>query len=373
MRHNPRRNKVTNLQLFSLVLNVMVATGVFTISRTVGEVAGRGAILAIPLAGVLSLLQLLGMYLLGRRFPDQTLPEYAPEILGRPLAVAYLLGYFLLNMALAILVPRNFWLLLTAWIFRRTPPIAFFLPLALVCWNIARRGVVVLSRVSEMLLMLTLPLLLLLLLPHDSVDLDFLRPPLDRGAWQIVKGVLPAYFSMIGFDIFLFVFPFTQEKGALKAASLGMAAVTLFYTVSTLLVIGSLSLERTIISNWPLQTYVNNVAIGLFDRFDVIILMVWTWQVIMTITIPMFTAAACLRGVFPRLNSRRAADIALVVLLVALLAHVDLPRQMKALGLYSYMSLIYVGSLPLLLWLIAVLRKKKGGSRDDQPVEQQTA
>ncbi len=355
-----RKGTITNFQLFTLVTNSMIATGVFTIARTTSEVAGRGFMLAIPLAGLLVLAQLFGMHLLNRRFPDQSPAEFAPIILGKWLGSAYLLGYFLVALSLSTLVPRNFWIVLNAWIFQDTPQYALLLPLALVCWNISRRGVVVLSRMSEILFVLSIPTLIIMIVPHQTFELEYLLPVLDKGPLDILKGVLPAYFSMTGFDIFLFAHPFTERQKSLRIAGAAILLTSVFYTLVSVMVIGTIGLELTLINTWPLQQYLNHFSFAFLERIDIIILILWSFQVITTAAIPLFIAGTCLRGIWPKLNSRRATDIALSILVAGLVLPIRLPSQMKLVDLYSYASMLYVGFFPFLLWTIALVRKKGG-------------
>lgn len=183
MKERSRAGTVDQFQLFSLLVNVMVATGIFNIARVVGAEAGRGTPLAIMMAGLLSLGQLAAMYLLSRRFPDQTLPEYAQLVLGKVTGGVYLLSYLVLNLSLAILIPRNFWILIDAWDFH-TPHRILLGLLVLVGWSMSRRGVVVLSRVSGIMLLLSIPAFLLIVWPHAGLDFDRLRPVLDRAPWS---------------------------------------------------------------------------------------------------------------------------------------------------------------------------------------------
>lgn len=367
MGNHSRRGIITNFQLFTLIVNSMIATGIFTIARTTAEAAGRGFLIAIPLAGVFSLLQLAGMYLLGARFPEQSPAEYAPEILGKFFGYTFLLGYFVISLGLAIVVPRNFWLILVSWVQENTPQYAMMIPLALACWNVARRGVVVLSRMSEILFALSIPMFLIMAAPHTTFDFDNLRPILDKTPLDVLKGVLPAYFSMTGFDILLFVYPFTRRKKAFGIAGWGVMGVAVFYTVVSIMTVGTIGLELTLINTWPLQQYLNHFSFAFLERIDVVILIAWTIQVIMTITIPLYIAGACLRGVFPKLNSRRATDVCMLFLLVGILAPIRVPMQMQIQNIYSLAALGYVGLLPWALWLIALLRKKGVQSDAKQP------
>ena len=359
MNERGRSGTVDQFQLFSLVVNVMVATGVFNIARVVGEKAGRGTPVAIILAGLLSLAQLSGMYLLSRRFPEQTLPEYAQSVLGKVPGALYLISYLILNLSLAVLIPRNFWILIDAWDLH-TPHRVLLGLLVLLGWSMARRGVVVLSRVSQVLLVLSIPAFLLIIWPHSGLDFDRIRPVLDRGPGELLTGVLPAYFAMTGFDVFLFVYPFSRRRRTFGVASLAVGSATLLYAISSVLTITSLSLERTLMLVWPLQNYLNDFSFTVVDRLDVIFLMLWLWQVTMSVAIPLFMATSCLRGLSAKLSGKTAADICGALLFIAAMMPIDLPTQTRLLDLYSHTAIVFTGSFPLVLWLIAVLRRKGG-------------
>jgi len=111
---------------------------------------------------------------------------------------------------------------------------------------------------------------------------------------------------------------------------------------------------------WPLQNYLNDFSFTVVDRLDVIFLMLWLWQVTMSVAIPLFMATACLRGVAPKLSGKSAADVCAILLFAATMMPVDLPTQTRLLNLYSHIAIVFTGSLPAVLWLTAKLRRKGG-------------
>lgn len=370
---NVRNNKLTNWQLFCLVLNGMVGIGVFSLAREVGAVAGKGALLAIPLSGSLVLVQLLGMQLLAGRFPQQTLREYACLILGPFLGKIYLLGYTVIVLGVAVLVLRSYWLLVSAWALLRTPQIAFLVPLVLVCWNTARRGLIVTARKVEFINYGGLALILVLMLPVLPLDGELVRPVLDTGVGGVLRGIFPTAYSLLGVDIMLIVFPFVKPKQALPVATAAVAVAVLFYTVITLYIFGTIGLELTVLTPWPLQAYLNRFASPIFERADVAFLIIWSFQIINIITINMFTATSCLRGVGSWLNEQRAALIVLVLLLIIVTIPVRFAGHAQLITVWSGAALVYLGILPFLLWLIAVVRGKRGVRQDEQESSQQVA
>ncbi len=364
--HESRQPVLTGWQLFSLVLNSIVGVGIFGLARRAGEVAGRGVLLAIPLAGVFVVLQIIGMFLLASRFPQQTLSEYARQILGDFLGRIYLLGYILMTIALVLIASRSYWLLASSWTMERTPQIAFLLPLVLVCWNVARRGIVVTARTVELINYGGMTLIFLLMLPILDLDWDLVRPVLDTGISGVLRGIPLTIYSISGSEIILLVFPFVRSKRAFAITVAALALATLFYMVTTLFILGTLGLELTVLTPWPLQLYLNRFAFALFERFDVVFLIVWAFQMVNLISINMYTAANCLRGVYPRLDAQRSALIVLMLVLVGIAIPARAAIQSIIVKQFSLAALIYYGVLPFLLLLVAILRGKKGEDRDEQ-------
>lgn len=362
-----RQKVITGWQLFCLILNGVVGIGIFNLARQVGEVAGRGVLLTIPLAGLLALGTLAGHYLLARRFPRQTLAEYAEKILSPPLGKIYLGLYGVLSLALAITVSRSYWSLVSAWALGRTPQLAFLLPLILVCWNVARRGVVVTARVVELINYGTLTLMLLLMIPVIPVDLDYVRPVMETGGGGILRGIIPSLYATIGFDVFLIVFPYVRSRRPFAAGAAAIALITLFYTITTLLIIGNLGLELVLINTWPLQTYLNRFALAVFERADIVFLIAWVFQIINTVIVLMFTGMSVLQGVVPQKVSRRWLHLSILVLAMAGVAWpVKFASQVKLVNSLSPIASFYHAITPLLLWLIAALRGLKGEKTDVQ-------
>lgn len=363
-----RKTSITSFQLFTLMANTMIGTGFFTIARSVGEKAGRGLVIAIPLAGLLAFLQLFGMYLLARRFPNQTIAEYIHVIVGRVPGKIYLLGYGLISLALAMTVLRNFWLLASAWLYPLTPSLVYFSIMIVLCWNIAKRGLVVVGRMSEIILYLTLPIMVVMLIPPGRVNVDYLRPVFDRSISDVLRGVFPAYFSLTGFEFFLIAFPFVQKKRAWPTAMASLTTVTIFYALTAALTVAILGFETTMISVWPLQQYVSRIEVLLLERIDIIILLFWVLQIIMTATVWITGATVCLRGVVPKLSSSGAAHVVALVLIALALYPLNLPDQSQIQDVVSYAAFVWLGILPFLIWVIALVRSAGGEKHAEEGV-----
>ena len=204
------------------------------------------------------------------------------------------------------------------------------------------------------------------MLPILDLDWDLVRPVLDTGISGVLRGIPLTIYSISGSEIILLVFPFVRSKRAFAITVAALALATLFYMVTTLFILGTLGLELTVLTPWPLQLYLNRFAFALLERFDVVFLIVWAFQMVNLISINMYTAANCLRGVYPRLDAQRSALIVLMLVLVGIAIPARAAIQSIIVKQFSLAALIYYGVLPFLLLLVAILRGKKGEDRDEQ-------
>lgn len=360
------RQVLTGWQLFCLLVSSIVGTGVYSLARDVAEPAGAGGILSILLVGILMVISLLSLHLLASRFPGQTLNEYSGQILGPLLAKVYLLVYSFMSLGIAVSIPRAHFPVVSAWALGQTPQLVYILPFVLVCWNAAKRGAVVIARVVELLCYGTLPLMLLLMIPAVPFDPDFVRPILEKGMVGIIKGTLPALYSFAGFDIFLIVYPYVRAKRKFWIGAAGLGFVTLFYAVTTILIIGNLGLEFTLMSTWPLQSYLNRFALAVFERADVVFLIAWTFRIIDTTITVMYVAMSCLQGAFPRLKTGIVNFTILVLALAGGSYPVYSVLEAQIIGTYSLVAVAFLLLTPWLLWLIAVIRGKRGERSDEE-------
>ncbi len=363
---NRHRPVVTGWQLFCLIVNTIVGTGVYTLARDVAEPAGAGGLLSMLLAGILMVVGLLGLHLLASRFPRQTLNEYIGEILGTFLGKGYLLVYALFTLLIGVSVPRAHFPVVSAWALGQTPQLVFMVPLVFVCWNVARRGVVVTARVVEMINYLTLTLIILLVIPVIPIDLDFVRPLFEKGVAGIAKGILPGLYAFAGFDVFLIVYPYvrTRRKFGIGVAALGL--VTFFYLMTTLLIIGNLGIELILMTTWPLQSYLNRFALEIFERADVVFLIAWTFQIINTIVVMLYIAITCLQGAFPCLNASIVYFIVLILAIATTSYQTDYDFETRVRSTYSLIAIGFFWVTPWLLWMVSLLRGKKGESSSEE-------
>lgn len=280
---------LSDSQWFAVLLCVILGSGILTLPRLVAAEAGRDGWLSILVAGAGTLLLAALIYLLCERFPAKTLPEMSTTILGKPLGILVSVVYALYTFAFSGAVLRVFLELVKTWIFLWTPTpvimLAFLMPVVFIC----RMGAVSLSRLTEIISLMTLIIILLWLVPTREFSLLNLRPVGAEGIMAILRGAEKASFSFLGFEVMLIFFPFiVNRKKALRVTLLALIFITLLYVGNVVLILGVRGVEYTMLQKWPLATYLRVGRLALVQRVDALVFFFWTAQIIGEVAIQYF-------------------------------------------------------------------------------------
>lgn len=219
------QGKISSIQTFFLLVNVVSATAVIFLPATTAQAAGRDAWL-VPLVATLPGIYLaLVVAFLGKQFPGQTLIQYLQTTLGTwpgKIIGLFYVFFFLYTNALII---REYGELLVSLVLPRTPLVVLHVILLLLCAWAIRGGLEVLARIMEF----TVPFMFFLffiavMLTANLMDFSHLAPVLENGFLPVLQGAI-APTGWRGEIILLAIFlPFMARPGEAGLSSV-MAVV----------------------------------------------------------------------------------------------------------------------------------------------------
>lgn len=271
---------LSDFQWMAVVVSTILGTGIMSLPRTVGVLAGRDGWLSIVIGGLLTGLAATFVWFLCRRFPTRILPEYSILILGKPLGILVSLIYAAYALSLGATALRIFAELGKTWSMIWTPMPVFLIGVLLPVVYISRLGAVSLGRLMEIVMYLTGLALLLFLLPVREFDLLNLRPVGAEGWRAIVSAVPESSFAYLGFEVMVIFFPFIINRHkVLRVTYLALAVVTMLYAGNLILIYGVMGIEHSVNQVWPLINYLRIGALPIVQRVDNLVLFVWTAQV----------------------------------------------------------------------------------------------
>jgi spore germination protein len=373
------KRSITAYQAFALVHSTMMGVGVLSLPREVSREAGSDAIWVVLLGALPVWLFLFFMSRLIRRFPGETIVEFAPRILGperrkwigKWISVPFLLPLAVFWILALSQISRIFGEAVVSAVLLRTPIEAVLLMLILASAIAAGSKIGVIAKFNELLFPFTLvPLIFILVSIFERGDLTNVLP-LFQADWQhVLRGILVSAFAFAGYKVVLvFGGYYQQPEQSFKAHSWSVLTVTLIYwglVVNAVSVFGPHELVNML---WPVLESMKVIQLQNFilERMEAGIIAIWVTAVY-TSMVNMYAAFTEMTMRFFRLDERmrKWVVIAVIPIIYTLSLYPDNIQETTMIsGRVGIVALILAATLPAMLLIIAVFRRKKGGSEHE--------
>lgn len=356
------KDKITPAQLTILVIQAQIGVSILFLPSMVESIAGNDAWISVILAGIASLLLIVIMWGLSRRFPAMTLFEYLPLLLGKVLGKIVHIVYasmFILECSFLLV---QFADVIRDWVFSSTPGWVILSLMLATSLYMIRESIRLIARFFVLTFGLVFVLILIATYAYRDADILYILPINQVGLPGVFKAMMQSMDSFIGFEILLFCYPYVQgkSKGILKATLFGNIFSTLVYTFMVFTCLIVFSPEELKLIPQPVLYMVKTLSFTIFERADLYFLTIWTLVVITSVMAYLFMAAKTVSALFgKKQHAGTAPYVALVILCISLYPHdQDMVNKMK------YMVVILTGisliAFPLILLCISYLRKIEG-------------
>jgi len=356
-RKRAKKYGLSDFQLIAVITGTIIGAGITILPRTVAENAGRDGWLSIGIAGVLVWVAAGLVYLLCRRFPSKTLPEFSVLILGKPLGILASSAYAIFVLVIGGTALRIFAELVKTWVFIWQPIWLFPLLILIPVVYITRLGPVSLGRLMELVFYLTIVAFLLFSLSLREFNILNLRPLGAEGLAAILSGVPEASFAFLGFDVLLVFFPLVVNRQRIfRIYMLALTLITFVYILNTVFIYGVMGVESALLQDWPLIHYLRIGTTPILERVDKLFLYIWTAQVTVVVGVRYYVGTF----IFSTLAGKTHHDLWALLLWPALYAVAMLPQSQLDIfnvsGLVGLWGFVLVITLVLLLLIVAVIR-----------------
>lgn len=307
---------------------------------------------------------------LALRFPQQTVIQYSPRLLGNFLGKAVGFIYIFFFLFVSYINQRQFGELMTTGYFPNTPLIVFIGILTLLACYLVYQGLEVICRVITLWSVFSVSFFLILALVAKDIEIARFQPFLEQGIGPVVAGMIsPA--ALIGeVSIILMVLPFVSDKR--RAVISSMAAVFVLFVfweivvVATVGAMGAETVSRLIFPFFTLYRRVELATLPVLERQDAVLMVLWVGGLLWKLGIFLHVGVLGLGQLFG-LKSHRPLIFPMGALAAALSVQgwegvPDLINSLRAHTRFIYFPEFVI---PGLLLVIAVLR----GKRDQAPTE----
>ncbi|WP_031515723.1 GerAB/ArcD/ProY family transporter [Desulfofalx alkaliphila] len=357
---------VTNWQgALLLPVTLVLGTAVLFAPAVTSATAGRdGWISLLVVATLYAMVVSLVSVALARRFPKQTLVEYAPLILGNFLGKVLALLYLLWFLHISAVIVREFGDFMLSAFMPETPVLAFNISLILLTALGVKYGFEVICRANEFIFpILILSVIFIFILVLPEANFTNLLPVMENGIKPVLWGGMTTAAFRGEVVLVLMFFPFIKgkEKTAwyLVGAVLFLGVLLALTAVIDTAVMGEVSKYLS----FPIFSLARYIAVGEFiERVEALILVMWVAGVTIKVTIFYYVTVLGTAQFFG-LRDYKAVILPIGVVM-AVWSHSIFENSRELVNWLSISFPPYAFSfqllLPMLLLTVALLRKKRG-------------
>jgi spore germination protein KB len=269
-----KKEKMSGLQLFYVIVGFEVGN---TVIFGLGAGAKQDAWVTIVVGMIIGLILMSVFTKLSSYYPDDSLVQMIPKIIGKYLAFPLNLTYILYFTFLASTACRNFGELIVATILVNTPIIVVIGSFMIMVIYCLRGGVEAFGRMGEVIFpiyVFAIIIIWILLLSIEQFTISNLTPVLGNGIKPILIEAFPHTAIPFGETlIILMFFPLLNKKQ--YARKIGIAVIVvggILLTLNSIINLCVLGPEIYASQNFPLLSATRQVSIADFlERFDALI------------------------------------------------------------------------------------------------------
>lgn len=360
-------------QQTSLITSTLIGVGVLTLPRTSTEILSQNGWLSPLLGGFVAMFACVMIAKLNDRFPGLSLIQFSPiiwgternKLIGILLSLPWIIFYLGYMYCITAMTTRVFGEVVVTAVLRDTPIEAIIITMFLLALYLCMHDLDVVARVNELLLFLILfPVLIIAIASFQKADWNNLLPFFSVNWKQLIRGSLETSFSYQGYEIMLIFYAYAQpSSNKTKSAIWGIGLAIFVYTlivVAGIAVFGNDELQKV---TWPTLELVKTTQVPglIMERLESAFLGVWVTAVFTTIANFYYCFIFGLRQLLGRgiVFQRFSAFFLFFPLFFISLRPQNITEIFKVMNLFGYLGLVVSFVIPVLFYLIVLIRGKK--------------
>lgn len=306
----------------------------------------------------LSIIVILQLVALQKRFPGKSVIQYMPEIVGKPLGKLLGTIYILFLIVLLSWTMRAVAEHFNTYFLLRTPSWVIIALTLLSVTYLAHTGIEGMSRLASFVFPLAFIFITLsTVVSFQFFDLDKIRPVFYIQGNTIPTVTLESFYSFFALSVLFVVLPYLTEQN--KAMKTILTANLLAFIPTFLLVmaaIGTFGPNGVLRYSWPVMEVMKNTNLPyIFQTFGLFFAVTWLSQLFVASGGFYYAAAQATSELIEGVNYK---TVVLILFPVILILSNLVPSSIdfrEWLGYLRISGFAVVFGLPLLLWLLTAL------------------
>lgn len=317
-------------------------------------------LVALPLILLLNLMH--------RRFPDQDITAAAVQVLGKPIGMIGNILFLSTFVCWLILAVRDSSELVMVYFLNRTPLWAVIAFLLVGIGYVVLHGLAPVLRLAAFILIptvffrFTMQIFALQAMKTTYLLPLFARPPVDylRGGMFMANVFLPITATFL-------IYPLVKKSDKLGKSSLSAVTIaSLSYLLGIIGAIGVFGAELTLRFAWSEFATVHQINIPylVLEQVGLIFLIIWMTMFFVATSFYFSIVARALRQQFPVFNYRWTVAVLIILVMTGTMLFPDAITAHTMFTLFRRWLMLPAAVYPLIVYVIALLRGKKGCSNE---------
>ncbi|RRN70926.1 spore gernimation protein [Peribacillus simplex] len=361
------KGKISSLQMAFMMYPTIVATALLGVPSITAKYAKNDLWLSPIFAALIGCLTVYIAFKLHKLYPKQTVIQLSERIIGR--IPGKILGFLFLFFYLQNtgLILRSYGEFVVDSFLVKTPISVIMASMVLLCAFIVRGGIEVLGRAAELFVpVFILPICILIILLIPDLEFKNIFPILGNGIMPPIKGAIVPGGWFSEFFLIIFLLPFLADmKKGMKSGMMTVFAVMMTLIVvnlTVLFVLGSTTATKV----YPLMNVTRYISIGdFFEHLESVVMAIWIVGAFIKISV-FYYAAALGTAQWLNLSGYRPVVWPIGILIVefgfwSFPSSMDVNRNDT--NVFPFQGILMQTIIPLLLLVIAVIRKKNAQSK----------
>lgn len=366
-----KNGQITMIQAAAVLISSVIGVGVLPLPLFAVTAANTGAPLITLCAGLLSFVGVWLLTKLGMRFPKQTFVQYSATILGKWPSFAGALLIIAFFGLLTSLAAREFGEVVITSVLKKTPLEITVIVMLLLATLSSRNDLQTFVYVHHFYLpIIVFPVLLIVGLSMKNADWLQLLPLWgnEPKPGAMLHGVLTIAALFQGSFVYSLIVPAMRHpQRAMVSSMWGIGIASGIYFFIVVGAVGVFGSEETKELLWPTLELAKTTTLpgNILERLDAAFLAVWVTAVFTTLFSTYYFTVYSLGQLFGLRDHRALSIFVLPYLFAIAMLPQNVMHMYKIIAVVGRFGLLLTIGYPLLLFVIAKIRRKGGGSRGE--------
>ncbi len=362
--------KISSSQIFWMIASMEIGmTLLLTIAPAIRD-AKQDAWISMIIGSIASILITYIIVKVSLLYPNQTFIEYSQTILGKWLGKIIVIPYFFMWYSVSGVILRESSDFLHLSLFYQTPLWIVVLMLALVIvYMTYSGGIETIARCSEIFgPLIIITLVIVTILSVNNLRMHRILPVYADSGWQaILKGSLPITSFLGESAMLIMLVPFAvKQNKVLPRALWGVTVSSIVICITTLTVI--LTFGNIAADMWyPFNRMIRFISIMEFiQNIDALVVILWLLSVFIKLSMYLFIMSYGTAQWLGIKNWKNMVWIAAIISFVIAVAFPDIDAAAMEYPTKIWTPYIFpidIVAIPLILWIIGIIRKKVGANK----------